>query len=260
MQVYKYLEDKSQKAKGWSPDAEKPGADGQKLKWICLFARTAMQNIITLLCGILCIGAIICTPAPKNTGYEDEGPDNITEYLNMKIKSITDYQDKIATLDRTQLNLLVWSTQEVLDMLKGFQAESYRKILSQNKCPMPLIPSNGGLVCAYLHDIYYCKPMCAQGYDFSLLRLSRFYEECGSHTGFSWTTQYIGGNRLAECIESSIIVSGISTAYFTAEKCQQAITNTTSEQQYINTFLEELKQKDIKKEHKKQFDIVLCGE
>lgn len=38
-----------------------------------------------------------------------------------------------------------------------------------------------------------------QGYDFAFLRISRLYEECSVQTQYKWTTQYIGGNKLAVC-------------------------------------------------------------
>ncbi len=42
-----------------------------------------------------------------------------------------------------------------------------------------------------------------QGYDFTFLRRSRLFEECSSATQDKWTTQFIGGNRLAICESKS---------------------------------------------------------
>uniref|UniRef100_A0A671KZX4 Uncharacterized protein n=1 Tax=Sinocyclocheilus anshuiensis TaxID=1608454 RepID=A0A671KZX4_9TELE len=47
--------------------------------------------------------------------------------------------------------------------------------------------------------IFFIFP-CKQGYDFKFIRRSRLFEECSSATQDKWTTQSIGGNRLAICI------------------------------------------------------------
>lgn len=41
--------------------------------------------------------------------------------------------------------------------------------------------------------------LLSQGYDFGFLRHSRLYEECSQRTGYAWTTQYVGGKKLAVC-------------------------------------------------------------
>lgn len=47
--------------------------------------------------------------------------------------------------------------------------------------------------------VYFLPPLFPKGYDFQFLRSSRLYEECGNATGFSWTTQLVGGKALAVC-------------------------------------------------------------
>uniref|UniRef100_A0A8C5PV28 Uncharacterized protein n=1 Tax=Leptobrachium leishanense TaxID=445787 RepID=A0A8C5PV28_9ANUR len=129
------------------------------------------------------------------------------------------------------------------------------KTMPSSNCSFPVIPKNGGLICVSLEDIYYCKPMCYKGYDFVFLRRSRLYEECGMHTQFSWTTQYIGGNRLAECTASSVAVSGSSSSYFAEGTCKQA----NMKKKYIEEFIRELKRKDIKNENKEaRNQMVMC--
>lgn len=46
--------------------------------------------------------------------------------------------------------------------------------------------------------LYFIFPF-KQGYDFNFMRRSRLFEECSAATQHKWTTQYIGGNRLAIC-------------------------------------------------------------
>ncbi|XP_053547612.1 uncharacterized protein LOC128639497 [Bombina bombina] len=209
-------------------------------------------------------GFTIVPPASEETDLNNDALTNKTvlQFLDKQMEILKDYQDKFQNLSRTEINLLVWKLHGVFDKLKEAQSKAYWKIISETKCPMPLAPRNGGLVCVYLANVQYCKPVCAKGYDFSFLRRSRLYEECGNHTRFSWTTQYIAGQRLAECIASSNAVSGVSTAYFDkGVNCQQISSDPVSEENVINTFLAELKAYNINKPHMEmEYDFVLCGD
>lgn len=130
--------------------------------------------------------------------------------------------------------------QDVLKSLNQVHAKTCEKF-EPLKCEIPIAPKNGGLICATSNGIRYCKPMCNEGYDFSFLRRSRLYEKCGPEEQYNWTTQYIGGNRLAECIESSIAVSGTISNYFPAgQDCHSIQYNYNSERQLFNTFLKEI--------------------
>ncbi|XP_072347943.1 uncharacterized protein [Scyliorhinus torazame] len=124
-------------------------------------------------------------------------------------------------------------------------------------CSFPLIPRNGGLICLTHEKTRYCKPMCNQGYDFAFLRKLRLFESCGDGNGYRWTTQYIGGNRLAVCSESSQQVSGVETAYF-PRSCLDAIYNHTEEKVLISIFKEELKKFSVDKVNSKT-KCLLCG-
>ncbi|XP_064419141.1 uncharacterized protein SI:CH1073-126C3.2 [Latimeria chalumnae] len=126
------------------------------------------------------------------------------------------------------------------------------------ECPIPLAPNNGGLVCVTIDSKRYCKPMCNQGYDFTFLRKSQPYEQCGADTKKFWTTQYIGGNMLAVCAESSIAVSGISSAYFPKD-CQTALFNYTMQEEQVGVFLQELNDEKIIGNHMGEYDCLLCG-
>ncbi|XP_063819494.1 uncharacterized protein LOC135057589 [Pseudophryne corroboree] len=184
--------------------------------------------------------------------------------LAKKIKDCIDAD--ISNIDRSHINTLISLLQETLSIYKEHQSKVYEKIMNSTNCKMPLAPKNGGLVCVYFDSVYYCKPMCNQGYDFSFMRRSRLYEKCGSETGFSWTSQYIGGSRLAECIASSIEVSGVSSAYFRTDKCQNVVRKMkkeqmeSKEQKYIDEFIKELEKDEVNKDHKNEFDFVVCGD
>ncbi|KAM9727508.1 uncharacterized protein ACNS7B_018027 [Menidia menidia] len=95
-------------------------------------------------------------------------------------------------------------------------------------CPAPEVPANGGLVCMTVEDRSFCKPLCNPGYDFAFLRRSRLVDECSRETGYRWNSQYVGGNRLAECREAAVQVSGSSSAYF--PKDQDCLTTKSSRQ------------------------------
>ncbi|XP_053305857.1 uncharacterized protein LOC128468187 [Spea bombifrons] len=184
---------------------------------------------------------------------------NITEGFTNKTEPFDDLLDAFVNLIRKKVKMFIGTIQENLDVKKGNLTRAFWQVLTPSSCPRPLVPKNGGLVCVHAeHVAFYCKPMCNQGYDFAFLRRSRLYEECGRHTDFSWTTQYIGGNRLAECVDFPSAVAGNSSAYFTDETCQQATSKPEARRKYKNEFIEELKQKNIKVKHKEAF--IICGE
>ncbi|XP_066454825.1 uncharacterized protein [Eleutherodactylus coqui] len=176
--------------------------------------------------------------------------------LRQKLKHFNNRD--LANQTLSQINSLIWMMQQALVSLKEQQLKIYNETKLITKCPMPLLPTNGGLVCAYFDDICYCKPMCNQGYDFSFLRRSRLYETCGPSTAFSWTSQYIGGNRLAECTASDTAISGQSSTYFKNEKCQEALSKGT-ENAYIEEFIKELKDNGITNNHNEYLDVLRCG-
>ncbi|KAJ1142402.1 hypothetical protein NDU88_008727 [Pleurodeles waltl] len=184
----------------------------------------------------------------------------LVKIITTQMEEIENLGDAMKNLNRTHINALVWSVQQVLVTLKAYQKEAYHKVKPPT-CPLPQAPSNGGLVSVNMNDVAYCKPMCNKGYDFNFLRRSRLYEECGEHTAFVWTTQFIGGTRLAECIASNTTVSGGPTSYFPADSpCQKTIANSLMEDTQIHIFVDELKLKGVTGNHSMKLDHVKCGE
>eukprot|EP00075_Anas_platyrhynchos_P026581 XP_027315834.1 uncharacterized protein LOC101798065 isoform X2 [Anas platyrhynchos] len=98
-----------------------------------------------------------------------------------------------------------------------------------------------------------------KGYDFQFLRRSRLYETCGNTTGFSWTTQMVGGQALAVCEPSETAVSGAESAYFPANSsCLHTLA--FSEPKQLNIFLKELAEQGVDiSNHDKQADCLMCG-
>ncbi|XP_076829931.1 uncharacterized protein LOC143475934 [Brachyhypopomus gauderio] len=126
------------------------------------------------------------------------------------------------------------------------------------ECPSPTLHSKGGLVCVSIEKKRYCKPMCNEGYDFAFLRKSRLFEECSNATKHKWTTQYVGGSRLAVCNKSNTQVSGAASAYFPKDRdCLSTKSDGTLEKQVIKTFVQELSQNDIKGNY--THACLLCG-
>ncbi|XP_072281168.1 uncharacterized protein [Pyxicephalus adspersus] len=177
-------------------------------------------------------------PDPENVGGEEY---TLPAHENLTQQSSKHFSDQMESVNRTHPTM------------------SFEQIVNLTNCTVPLVPKNGGLVCVYIDNIYYCKPMCNKGYDFAFLRRSRLYEECGSKTNFKWTTQYVGGSRLAECIESDVLVSGQPSTYFNKEKCEEIVSDKERKQKYIDEFISELKTKGIQKNHKEEMNSVACG-
>ncbi|XP_069836802.1 uncharacterized protein [Dendropsophus ebraccatus] len=201
-------------------------------------------------------------PEVSNTQTPDVAKDNTKDLsyksLQKKLKQFIDLDKDLTNLTLSQISSLIWWTQQALNSLQGYQLKVHYKTVMSTNCTMPLVPTNGGLVCAYFDSVYYCKPMCDQGYDFSFLRKSRLYETCGHQTGFTWTSQYPGGNRLAECIASDIAISGTSSAYFKNKKCQEVL-SLGKEDKYIDEFIKELYENGITKNRKKDLNMFVCG-
>ncbi|XP_019911627.2 uncharacterized protein si:ch1073-126c3.2 isoform X2 [Esox lucius] len=147
-----------------------------------------------------------------------------------------------------------WNDNQIADLLNSLQ--TLTDILQENlkqfcqhfkpkRCPAPEPISDGGIVCVSINKTGYCKPMCNEGYDFAFLRRSRLYETCSADTGFKWTTQYVGGNRLAICNKFSAPVAGFESAYFPKDQnCLQTKSNSDLEKNLIKQFIDELKIKD----------------
>ncbi|KAF5890584.1 uncharacterized protein DAT39_019712 [Clarias magur] len=145
----------------------------------------------------------------------------------------------------------------LVDIIKKSE-KSACKDASPKQCPVPEAPSNGGVVCVSVGEKRYCKPMCNKGYDFAFLRRSRLYEECSNDTVYHWTTQYVGGNRLAICDESNTPIAGAPSAYFPENQdCFTTQSNSTLELKVINIFQEELGAKNIAGPYKDK--CLMCG-
>ncbi|KAM7103160.1 uncharacterized protein J5F26_007823 [Ciconia maguari] len=181
--------------------------------------------------------------------------DDVNESLEKYLKC---FQEMIAKGEKASINSLTWTLQEMLDLLHPVQ-EKFCKQLPP--CPLPIAPRNGGLVCVTIDNAQYCKPMCNKGYDFQFLRRSRLYEVCGNATGFSWTTQLVGGKALAVCNPSEVAISGAKSAYFpTNSTCLRTLAFTETQTEQLNIFLEELGEHGINGSNRdKEADCIICG-
>ncbi|KAK1791213.1 hypothetical protein P4O66_013233 [Electrophorus voltai] len=104
----------------------------------------------------------------------------------------------------------------------------------------------------------HCSGLEAQGYDFAFLRRSRLFEECSPATKHKWTTQYVGGNRLAVCNKSNMQISGVTSAYFLKDQdCLSTKSDSALEERVINTFVQELQDSHIKGNY--THACLLCG-
>ncbi|XP_039927393.1 uncharacterized protein LOC120755872 [Hirundo rustica] len=166
--------------------------------------------------------------------------------------------EMVAKGEKASINSLVWTLQETLDLLRPAQEQFCKQL---PLCPRPVAPKNGGLVCVTIDDTQYCKPMCNKGYDFQFLRSSRLYEVCGNGTGFSWTTQLVGGKALAVCNPSEMAISGAKSAYFPSNStCVRTLAFPEAQTEQLNIFLEELAEQGIDGSRRAQgADCIICG-
>ncbi|KAM7048101.1 uncharacterized protein M8220_005755 [Acridotheres tristis] len=181
--------------------------------------------------------------------------DDVNESLKKYSKCLP---DMVAKGEKASINFLAWTLQETLDLLRPAQ-EQFCKQLAP--CPRPVAPKNGGLVCVTIDSTQYCKPMCNKGYDFEFLRSSRLYEVCGNATGFSWTTQLVGGKTLAVCNPSEMAISGAKSAYFPSNStCVHTLAFPEAQAEQLNIFLKEIAEQGIDVSSRDQgADCLLCG-
>ncbi|XP_039995165.1 uncharacterized protein si:ch1073-126c3.2 [Xiphias gladius] len=152
---------------------------------------------------------------------------------------------------------LLLSLRALTDFLHIHQLKDCQNFEPKN-CPEAEVHQNGGLVCVTAANKRYCKPLCNFGYDFSFLRRSRLFDECSNETGHKWVTQYIGGNRLAECIKTSSQISGAKSAYFPKDQdCLKTKSSSQLQNSTIEDFITELKNQGIQGEP--QYACLTCG-
>uniref|UniRef100_A0A8C4EJF7 Si:ch1073-126c3.2 n=1 Tax=Dicentrarchus labrax TaxID=13489 RepID=A0A8C4EJF7_DICLA len=158
-------------------------------------------------------------------------------------------------LSAEQTAVLLLSVRNLADSLHKHHLKECQGA-EPKECPEPEVPENGALACVTVSNKRYCKPLCNNGYDFAWLRTGRLYEECGNHTGNKWISQYIGGNKLAECKEASIQVSGAKTAYF-PQDCLTTKSSSQLQGTIIEVFTTELKNQGVQGEP--QYACLVCG-
>uniref|UniRef100_A0A8C1Z5X8 Si:ch1073-126c3.2 n=2 Tax=Cyprinus carpio TaxID=7962 RepID=A0A8C1Z5X8_CYPCA len=152
-----------------------------------------------------------CSSSECTYNQTDKQLQDMKICLENKSRTWTEYQ---------KANIFI-QLQTLTDIIQKQQNKEFQTSLPK-KCPVPDVTENGGLLCLSARKEAYCKPMCNAGYDFNFLRRSRLFEECSSATQDKWTTQFIGGNRLAICDKSDIAVSGAPSAYFPkGQDCQK---------------------------------------
>ncbi|XP_007897579.1 uncharacterized protein si:ch1073-126c3.2 [Callorhinchus milii] len=184
---------------------------------------------------------------------------NYTELAN-SLKLITEQIDQITGCheleQRTEIYALLQNT---ADKMRAIRIRACHKVSPKN-CSIPLVPNNGGLMCLTLNKTRYCKPMCNQEADFNFLRKSRLFESCGESTQYQWTTQYVGGSRLAQCsvTRMNLHVSGDATAYFRST-CHQALLDYENSKMMMNNFKKELQAKGIVGKIKNRTECLMCG-
>ncbi|XP_014062442.1 uncharacterized protein si:ch1073-126c3.2 [Salmo salar] len=164
-------------------------------------------------------------------------------------------ENMTSQLSVDQTAVVINSLQTLTVILQKHQKTVYQEV-KPKQCPAAVAQSEGGLVCVTINKRRYCKPMCNEGFDFAFLRKSRLYEECSAGTKFQWTTQYIGGNRLAVCNKSSSSIAGATTAYFPKDQdCLTTKSNSDLEAKILNEFYNELKNIEGQKENA----CLVCG-
>ncbi|XP_051936241.1 uncharacterized protein LOC127610308 [Hippocampus zosterae] len=189
----------------------------------------ALRGILAWLC---LLAVLPCSHQTKNCSSQ------FLEDLMADLQMAVECSAKSVWTPQQTATLLL-NVRNLTKTLRDFQGDQLIK------CPQPKVPKNGGLACARVANSRFCKPLCNHGYDFAFLRRSRVFEECGPATGYKWSTQYIGGNKLAICNEAALQVAGAKTAYFAKdEDCLTTKENEQRKNDTLKVVAEELKKHD----------------
>ncbi|KAF7658013.1 hypothetical protein LDENG_00018970 [Lucifuga dentata] len=180
------------------------------------------------------------------------------ERLSAELQTAVECGNKLQShWSPNQTAALLLSMRNLTDSLHKHQLKECQHGEPKN-CSAAEVPTNGGLTCVTVNNKRYCKPLCNHGYDFNFIKRSRFYEQCSKETGYKWTTQYVGGNKLAVCISSPIQVSGVKTSYFPQDQdCLRTKTSSQLENHVIDTFKAELKNQGVL--GKPNYACLTCG-
>ncbi|XP_060780577.1 uncharacterized protein si:ch1073-126c3.2 [Neoarius graeffei] len=216
-----------------------------------------MTAVATKLLSLLIVLSSAAVRVQTNSTDCSSSQWSYDEFLE-KLK-ISDECVKALTAQWTenQTAAILSNMNRLVDVLKKNE-KSGCKDATPKECPVPAVQSKGGILCVSAKGKRYCKPMCNEGYDFGFLRTSRLYEECSNATRHTWTTQYVGGKKLAVCNKSNIQIAGVPSAYFPENQdCWVTKSNSRLEEEIIHTFENELSKKDIKGPY--THTCLLCG-
>ncbi|XP_038159069.1 uncharacterized protein si:ch1073-126c3.2 [Cyprinodon tularosa] len=209
----------------------------------------ALREALTLLCSL----AVVCSSGNHESCELKPG---LFDSLTGDLKVAAECSDDSS---------LQWSSEQAAEVLIHMRNLTERLQKRQLKecqeaepkmCQQPEAPSNGGLACVTASNKRYCKPICDSGYDFSFLRRSRLFEECGEQTNYRWSSLYVGGNRLAVCNKAALQISSRPSAYFTKD----CLTTKSSSEQWNTTMevlLKELKDEGVT--GNPTYHCLLCG-
>ncbi|KAL7889297.1 hypothetical protein AOLI_G00015550 [Acnodon oligacanthus] len=206
---------------------------------------------------VVCVFSEVLVSGAAQTINSTSCPAWSFEHVLEKLKVSDECSELLADKwNDTETAAILDNLRRLTDVLQKQQKKECKAVMPGD-CPFPVIPSKGGLVCVSVKTNVYCKPMCNEGQDFSFLRRSRVYEECSATTN-KWTTQYVGGNKLAVCNKADIQVSGAPSAYFPKDQdCLKTKSDKALEKVVIETFEKELRDNNIQGQF--AHSCLICG-
>ncbi|KAL0964520.1 hypothetical protein UPYG_G00325060 [Umbra pygmaea] len=216
---------------------------------------TTTQRVLLCFCSLIAFFSNIVTPEDVGSNNCSSSTLTIQELSSQLQKAIQCPENLTSQWGNSETATVLNSLITLTDILQKNEKAVCQKV-EPKECPAALAQSKGGIVCVTINNKRYCKPLCNQGFDFAFLRISRLYEECSKDTEYKWTTQYIGGNKLAVCQKSSHPIAGGEKTYF-AKDCLTTKSNSTLENQLVKEFVSQLESKDIK--GTPQHSCLICG-
>ncbi|XP_041644820.1 uncharacterized protein si:ch1073-126c3.2 [Cheilinus undulatus] len=206
----------------------------------------------------LCLLSVLSFSASQDSTIPQSCSADVLEQLSSNLKVTAECSDNLPfTLSAHQTASLLLSMRNLTGILHKQQLSDCEGAEPKN-CSAAEVPDNGGLACVSVNNKRYCKPLCNYGYDFGFIRRGRVYDECSEQTRYKWSTQYIGGNKLAVCNESPFQISGVPSAYFPRDQdCLTTKGNIKRQKSIIQQFTTELISQGI--DGTPQFECLVCG-
>ncbi|XP_053731177.1 uncharacterized protein si:ch1073-126c3.2 [Synchiropus splendidus] len=194
---------------------------------------------------------------------DESGPQNCSSQLQLFNRMLADVELADACFPKPPT---VWSSQQLAMMLlhmRNLNEKMHKHHLTECEMAQPKnctaleVPENGGLACVTIAMRRFCRPLCHHGYDFAFIKGSPTYVECSEQTRFRWSTQYVGGNKVAVCHWSRLPPQTGNMYFPKSQNCLTTKQSSELTQNILEDLISEVKRQGI--DGAAESACLLCG-